>query len=178
MNEKARVEVWAPVFISLCALGLSIWEAERTRLHDRLSVRPDCRLITTWSGTRLAISIVNSGLGPAKIDDFRAQLEDKPIRYWKELRDSLSVEGPFTRYERRPWGLSIPAGSEVLIFELKWKTPTDSTDDLKGDVSHLKYDICVSSMYEEQWTVTGRATRDYTITNGCDSFRIHDFPGV
>lgn len=67
--------------IALCALGLTIWQAEIARRHNRLSVTPH---LTTWAHSeqatgRHSIEILNNGIGPALIKSFSVEVDGQPI---------------------------------------------------------------------------------------------------
>lgn len=85
----------AAVFIAFLALFLSILEASRARKHYRLSLKPMLVLDITKGNnpTMAAVSVVNSGLGPARINSMKVFLSGKEVdtddEAFKSLLESL-----------------------------------------------------------------------------------------
>jgi hypothetical protein len=67
MNASTVIAVCAAV-IAGASLGVSVYEARATRMHNRRSVQP---LLALWgklsTGATSGVGLRNSGLGPAKI---------------------------------------------------------------------------------------------------------------
>ena len=67
MNASTVIAVCAAV-IAGASLGVSVYEARATRMHNRRSVQP---LLVLWgklsTGATLGVGLSNSGLGPAKV---------------------------------------------------------------------------------------------------------------
>jgi hypothetical protein len=67
MNASTVIAVCA-VVIAGASLGVSVYEARATRMHNRRSVQPVLSLWGTVStGATSGVGLSNSGLGPAKI---------------------------------------------------------------------------------------------------------------
>ena len=65
--------------IALCAVVLTIWQANVQRRHNRLSVKP---YLTTWSHREdkgLQIDVLNNGIGPALIKTFKVYVDSHEI---------------------------------------------------------------------------------------------------
>lgn len=84
MSNEINWEVVAGISssaIALCALGLTIWQAYVTRLHNKLSVTP---YLTTWTHIELdrfhyTVEILNNGIGPALIKNFQVFLDGHEV---------------------------------------------------------------------------------------------------
>lgn len=69
------------VIIALCALGLTVWQFNVQRTHNRLSVKP---YLTTWSHRGddglLRVDVLNNGVGPALIKCFKVCVDDHEVK--------------------------------------------------------------------------------------------------
>ena len=67
--------------IALCALGLSIWQAQATIRHNHISVEP--RPIVYFSSDakkgKFGLYLSNNGMGPAYFDEFRLLVNGKNV---------------------------------------------------------------------------------------------------
>ena len=76
MNASTVIAVCA-VVIAVASLGVSVYEARATRMHNRRSVQP---ILSLWgmisTGATSGVGLSNSGLGPAKITGSKLILDD------------------------------------------------------------------------------------------------------
>ena len=94
--------IYASFIVSLCAIGLTIWQALVSRRHNRLSVRP--HIISRWGkrreneGTYFTYELMNVGLGPAMVEEFSLNVpgfsrRDQSISLIEELLVHILVPG-------------------------------------------------------------------------------------
>ena len=62
--------------IACSALFVAVQQAYLTRRHNRLSVKPHLTIDTKVEQTSFAVNLVNNGLGPAIIKDFKIELNE------------------------------------------------------------------------------------------------------
>jgi hypothetical protein len=95
MNASTVIAVCA-VVIAGASLGVSVYEARATRMHNRRSVQP---ILSLWgkisTGATSGLGLRNSGLGPAKITGSKLILDgvergDLSKSTVEKLCDSLS----------------------------------------------------------------------------------------
>jgi hypothetical protein len=129
MTTETRIALTS-AFVSVLALGLTMYEAWATRRHNRLSVKPALSfdLVLDEEQCALVIRLRNNGLGPAVVRRYEMlvdgrSLEQLNIRQFQELSALLDVQA---RY-------SIPLRDEVI--------PIDASIDLiviKHDTTDAK----------------------------------------
>lgn len=96
MNASIVVAICATV-IAVLSLSVSIYEAQATRQHDRISVRPFLELRVGWrQGHAAGLQLINAGLGPAVITRTVLTLDGESLGEFSEasvnmLRSKLSI---------------------------------------------------------------------------------------
>jgi hypothetical protein len=157
-GKKSRLETWAPMIISLAALGFAITESRRSREHERLSVRPMCSAILTVGPSDLTISIGNNGLGPATVAGFELSVNGSQMRDSADLLDYLGVGGFKGQEAKGIRGRSVMPGTKDPILIIKWDNPKDSLDTPQRLAineklaSKLRTVLCYCSIYNECWS--------------------------
>lgn len=137
MENINWVEV-SSVFIAVCALFLTLWQARQIIKHNKLSVRP----YLSWSHTRdltgqgkiYQIEMKNLGLGPAIIkklrvtydgdkitEDFKIFVNNKiePQPYGGHV-DTTTIVPPFVLIKDKP----------DIIFKFEGQNPNNKVEDL------------------------------------------------
>ncbi|MBM4053965.1 MAG: hypothetical protein FJ264_04685 [Planctomycetes bacterium] len=91
MNYKTLITIGVPIFISACALGVSIYQALSTRKHQRLLAKP-----------KLFIAFTH---------------DDIPREICKLANDYQRDEGYFTQYELllKNWGAGVAYITKFLV---------------------------------------------------------------
>lgn len=149
---KLDLAPWVAIFISLLALGVTVWQAHLGRVHNKLSVRP--YLAGHSSSTEDGIyrlELRNDGLGPAIVTGARV------------YRDGVLVEGegpPLVNkafeaipgcelLEREFFYLDfvIPAGRSVEICAVKFSPEISDIDTFLANRITLELDY--KSAYDE-----------------------------
>jgi len=75
VNASTVIAVCA-VVIAGSSLGVSVYEARATRMHNRRSVQPLLVLVGRFAiGARSGLWLTNSGLGPAKVTASKVRLD-------------------------------------------------------------------------------------------------------
>ena len=116
LSRKLSIEMILGIFgtfIALCALGLSIWQAQATLRHNHVSVEP--RLSIYFSNDakkgKFGLYVTNNGLGPAYIDQFRLLVNGKlPVSGFRccvvaEMNNLLPHHSVFTPRKLITWTL-------------------------------------------------------------------------
>ena len=115
----------APIIIAAIALGAAIWSGVEQRKHNRLSVKPF--LEYEWDTD--AISLVNSGLGPGKVDILTATVNGQTY-------DITTTDG-VTRLANEQFpslsGTTVSIGSGCqLVAQAKFKFIKFGPSDIDG----------------------------------------------
>jgi len=142
----------AAVFISLCALYVSVQEMRLMRQQQKVSVYPHLTVWRSYSGDGFAVNVKNSGTGLATVNSI--QLTDGENYYtdWPNLVANLLPDSLAFGYDKMSVnginGEVLTPGEEVRLFSVKW-TPAIRKFEL--DSRGLTMRICYSSLLGDSW---------------------------
>lgn len=124
----SRITQYVPLFISVLALGVSLWSAYATRIHNKLTVRPMVTVALALAGPSsktAGLSIRNDGFAPALIRNPEIFLDGKKVNDWNSVKELVnSLPGP--RISPR-WRL-LAAESGLRAGEDKYLYMADSEE--------------------------------------------------
>ncbi|MBO1926630.1 hypothetical protein J3998_03490 [Thiomicrorhabdus sp. 6S2-11] len=93
----------ASLIVALCALGFTAWQTNTQRKHNRISVKPHLFSLSTSDRNkniaRLQILLINNGLGPAFINEFKVfykGIESEPHTAVKSALGNLAKNSSLT----------------------------------------------------------------------------------
>lgn len=135
------------MFIGVCALAVSLYEASLIREHQRASVWPNVELGYTYNQDGLSMIIANTGIGPARIRHLAVEVDGQPIEHWGEMFERFELPGEnylVTHVSRRV----IPPNTELHMLKVN---PTGPIDELYRQSHRLSIRTCYCSVYEECW---------------------------
>lgn len=138
--------------IASCALALTVFQAISSRTHNRISVRPAFCDWTHISNNSLSFSIVNKGLGTAKIKSFNIFYKDKKFSH-TELQCKLKELFPDSidshTSELTPYSY-VAKDEKILVLFIQFENPEriDAVEKVIGDCFSLK--IVYSCLYGEE----------------------------
>ena len=159
----------AAIFISLCALFVSLYEAKIMREQQRAAVWPYVEIAVGASDGGFHIYTHNQGVGPARIRSFRALVDGEPVRTWPALFSALGVEAG-------GWGNDLTNGR--VIPGQDWlrtlKAPGEERAarvlDAYFEDRRLAFEVCYCSVYDECWQVTAQGLDgERTPVSACDT---------
>jgi hypothetical protein len=160
--------------IALCSLSLSITEARAARRHDRLSVRPRLSISFDYNDKGTGWTIINQGLGPARIRGFRISVNgvrQPPTEYFPEVFKDLNLPPPPKDgliFANIYAGDYIPNGSgDWYSKKLLIVSRGEAADALRASERRTSWQICYCSIFDECWLLKDRDTnRD----DACSTF--------
>jgi hypothetical protein len=150
--RRLRADTWialAAQLTSLCALALTIYQAEATRKHDRLTVMP--RLLVSYSyraDSGAALVVDNRGLGPVLVKTFDVLVDDSAVTSWEELMSRLRMRASAYRFSQLFPGEAFPAGTIGVLFGVDSGA---SARYLRRQIHRVDVQICYCSLYEDCW---------------------------
>ena len=118
MNASTVIAVCATV-IAGASLGISVYEARATRMHNRRSVQPALGLWAKFSpGAISGLGLTNSGLGPAKITDSKLVIDGVELGDFSrstayKLIDPLSFPVDTCTFDNHPF---LETGYEQFLL--------------------------------------------------------------
>jgi hypothetical protein len=162
------------VVIAAGALFLSTYQGCVTRRHDRLMVQPRLEISFDIRTDGIGWTLVNEGLGPARIRGFKVFVNgvpQPPTEYFPRVFKGLGLPSPPNaglRYTNIHASEYIPSGSgDWYLKPLLMVSPGIVADALVAISNHVGWQICYCSAYDECWLLKNRTTgRDDT----CSAF--------
>lgn len=147
--------------IALCALMLSIWQGVQARRHNKISFRPH---LTTWfhegnNSGHFQLDLINNGLGPAVISEFRVLVDEKKISGTGLEPLNKLIEIIFKGYQYKSKtgyvspGYSMSAKERcsliTLDFDSDW--PTESV--MEHLIKRIDIQVEYRSFYDESFSM-------------------------
>jgi hypothetical protein len=164
-EPKKRIEAEmlvavSAVFIGVCALVVSLYEASIMRAEQRSSVLPIIELGRSYFADstspdavlRLELHAENVGIGPAVIRDFEVTVDGEAHPTWGSAMQALLGRDETIEYGQSTInGRTLPAERNVVMFSLR---NTVLTRELLGEFERLDFEACFCSVFDECWTTS------------------------
>jgi hypothetical protein len=150
-TSPAFKSVWwqtvVPIVISLAALWVAYDQGQQTRLHHRLSVKPEIQVSFYTNDEGAGWEMRNAGLGPARVKWFKATFDHEEMPNWRSIRDKLQIQEPYM--------FSIPTGTVLSPgrppSKLFWLKDRRAADIVVKNSARLRTETCYCSLYDECW---------------------------
>jgi len=173
---------YAALFVSICALFLTIHQSRATRKHNRLTVKPHLTSFTdrVADPERKGIILVkatlsNNGLGPAIIKSFEPLFDGMPIKasdpedlaefVEKTLSVSILRDECYFSVLRKDYVLA--KDQKVTVAQLSIVPTLDvSYDDLKGALDKFHLRVTYESAYGESFVYDSRNHKEDAAKGG------------
>jgi hypothetical protein len=154
---KVKDRLWwiplAALFVSFCALVLSLHSGYEDRRHKRLSVHPNIGISFYFNDRGAGWRTVNNGLGPAVVKWFAFYVDGKPQTSWNTILRLLEIP-------RDGFSLLVPAVGQIKSVgsdsRLLWAEPGIAKDQLIKNQPRVLVEICYCSIYDDCWLVSDR----------------------
>lgn len=138
--------------------AFTLWQVIVTRKHHKLSVKPK---LVTWLSTSLdkgcfSVSLLNNGLGPAVINAFEVQVDNKSIKGEGEepISKALNIIFPNQQYSARneyiTKGYYLGAKERITITRVQFNNFQLSEIQFKHALKRAKLIIDYESLYGEK----------------------------
>jgi hypothetical protein len=179
IGEPEMLVGLSAILLSVCGLGVSIYEANLERHYHYAQVWPHVEVgnIGMVDGKGPRINMVNSGIGPAVVRTVEITVDGKPQTTWSGVMRALlhTDRTPNFVYSNARTRVLRP-GDELDMLVL----PLDSALIRRyyAERSRLGVRVCYASVFEQHWTlrITDLEHGDPEIreAGGCDE----DGPGA
>lgn len=150
------------IFISTCALFLSIQEVRIMRTQQKASMYPYVTLGWSYTGEGFGIELKNSGNGLAKVNSYKVFNDSIYFREWLDVikhyyPEAKGIDYSLFNSDGNIRDQMISPGEKKRLIFLKW---TDETRELEKRIGQtLKISICYSSLLDESWILEDRAPK-------------------
>ena len=148
------------LLLSLCGLGISLYEASLVRRAQRASVWPFVQVAVSFADGKVDFWVQNTGVGPARVEAASVSYRGKTEPGWSELfRDvaGKTPDGQVHSYSSLLNGRVLPSrSSKEMIFVAS----TEGGAGLDGPLDRLRKAVlqgaadvvvCYCSVYDECW---------------------------
>jgi hypothetical protein len=148
----------AAVLIGVCGLFVAVYETSLTRKGQRASVWPHVEVAPSFGGGGFTISVINSGVGPARIEAASVVHSGERRQDWEDVIVAVTGrELSQDAYTSLINGRVLPAGEREVIFRVAGDPlPTPLVTALREQVSSgvLDVTVCYCSVFDECWVAT------------------------
>lgn len=135
-----------PIVISLAALWVAIDQGQQTRLHHRLSVKPEIQISFYTNEQGAYWELINAGLGPARVKWFKVTFDHEEMPNWVSIIDKLQIHGQYMF--TYPTGAILRPGHSSKPLWLKDRRDADI---VVKNSTRLRTEMCYCSLYDECW---------------------------
>ena len=164
LKDDRKSPRWGPewliafsaLLVSVVSMGVYIYQAKIMQGQQLASVWPYIEWTTTFSTDNgVYLSVINKGVGPARVNETHLFLDGKEITDVREMlriitngkSDSLSIFGSVVDYR------VLAPGEEVRLFHMTGKGM--DINKLIEAFRRVHYTVCYCSIYDECWTSQG-----------------------
>lgn len=169
-----NVPTYVSLFVAACALSISIWQGYEVRKHNRLSVKPRLNFyIESATDVTNHISLINSGTGPAVIQDITIFIDGLAVPYGWE--DALIIMAVYHRLEIRTLVRSYTYSKEdaiivgkmepLIVFEEKTFSDNIYSKLFRTFLRKIKLVVIYKSIYGEMLPPSIYEGEDYEDNN-------------
>ncbi|MEP6390308.1 MAG: hypothetical protein ABJ056_10335 [Halioglobus sp.] len=148
------------VFIGVCALVVSLYEASIMRAEQRSSVLPLLEISRSHfidedkpeAEWRLEIHAENVGIGPATVRDFRVTVDGKPQKSWAQaIGVLLDSDAEVVYWQSTINGRTLPAERVITMFGLRDR---ELAEEVVSQFDRLDFEACYCSVFDECWVTS------------------------
>lgn len=162
--DLESIAAFSSVVIALCALALTFWQACIARRHNKLSVQP---ILTTWihsdvSSNEYIIELLNKGVGPALIKDFKVFVDSHEImgEGYEPIEKALKLVFPQYSYVSRQSflsaGYSMVANETRALVSIKfYGTNFPVPEEIAHAIRRVRLTVNYASVYGELFVFGG-----------------------
>ncbi len=148
-----KLIAYSAVLIGLCALVVSVYEANIFRQQQKASVWPFLEFSVTSNSEGFSYNIQNKGVGPAIIKWVVVRIDGTPVKSWRKYGEKiLGIDLARTNYVSSFITDRVIAESEEVRIILL-KNPDDVRKAL-FNIDRVSFEICYGSIFQDYWVVT------------------------
>ncbi|MGI9310338.1 MAG: hypothetical protein ACR2P7_02260 [bacterium] len=151
------VAEYSALAVALCALGFTAWQISVQRKHNRISVKPFLHThidhIVNDAGVNLRVSLINGGLGPAFINEFKVLRNGKECNFEEEVRSVMKTRAGKVFHTVLDGDAAMSRNEKHVLLSV---TLTEMNEEEVGNFEEEmgEFDLVVrySSIYEDKFT--------------------------
>lgn len=135
------------ILVSLCALGVSLYETRLMREQQRAAVWPYIEILPSNNSEGSSLNLFNKGTGPAKIHGVTVSNGDTVWKSWRELLDSLPGDNSI-RFSYSTMHGRVLASNDALEAI---RMPARDAANVGPYLQNIDISICYCSVYDDCW---------------------------
>lgn len=143
------------LFISVCALLLSIQEVRIMRTQQKATMYPYLTVGKLYNSKGFGFVLKNSGNGLAKVNSYKVHNDSIHFRDWFDVLQNVMPEAQNINYGTIKTAGNIrkqmiTPGETVNLIFFNW---TPETRKLEKRLEDIQVEICYSSLLDEHWSI-------------------------
>lgn len=157
-SRTSRVESWVAVFIAVTSLAITLYEAQATREHDRMSVWPRISQESSDSAGMFDRAVTNVGLGPALVRSYELTLDGRLRTSWDSVVSELVAEThkkPGFYFSHVGAGTVILPGHTLHVLTILGR---EFSSVASAQDHRVVSRVCYCSLYGECWIAASDKT--------------------
>ncbi|MEP7323068.1 MAG: hypothetical protein ABI761_14180 [Saprospiraceae bacterium] len=159
LSSDHNIMTAAAIFVSFCALAVSVYQSVILRNQQYASVWPYIEPGVQYSNHTFQLNIQNKGTGPAIIKSIHLELDGSPVTDYKDFMEKLLKEKRFQSMSIAPIQNSVISANgsvQMLAAELPDSLLIKSAD----FPQRTKIVICYCSIFGDCWNfIDGEVTK-------------------
>ncbi len=150
-----RIVAYTAILISICALVVSFYEVRIMRTQQEASVWPYLLIGQNYNAEGFAISAMNKGIGPAKIESLILRVDGEPLDSLHQLFEQ--TVGPKYKFNYNNYSVNginqtvLEPGYDKHLIRLPWIPDTYKFID---QLDRMEIEVIYSSILGECWWMT------------------------
>lgn len=149
---------YASEVIALCALFLTVYQANSQRRQNRISLKPHLDLFTERffdNGVgRIEVYLINNGLGPAFVETFGIKLDDKNYNARDALKALFGDQSDEFNYAELVKGYGITHNQRIRLLSVNFPAKGwDDVNDFEESVNSLELRINYKSIHGQVFSL-------------------------
>lgn len=156
--------------IALCVLFFTAWQTFVQRRHNRISVKPflhtHAERIENNSGATLQVLLINSGLGPAFINECTVLRNGMACDLEKEFKLMLGRHTARVHHTSLAKDTAIPRNEKVILLSVSFpEISKEEGDNFEKEIDEFDVVIKYSSAYGDKFKFDSKENRLTNQTN-------------
>lgn len=151
LNRFQTIGTALALFISMMALGVSVYEANLMRDQQSAMVWPYLKIGNSYNGEGFGFIAINNGTGPAIIKSLEVRYKDKLMHDYNELLNTIKPDRTIGYESIRMDKLNntvMKAGEERELFNMDWNEESRIMVDSMAGVT---VKVCYCSVLGDCW---------------------------
>ena len=152
--EPEMIVAISAVVVGLCALGVSVYQASLMRQQQeeltaqrKAEVWPHLEFGVSNPGDAFKFILVNTGIGPARIQTIKMTLDEKPVLDWASLLRDINHTGSYNYFHSQINGRVLRAGDQIDALTLEGSI----ADSVQANLHQIQASFCYCSVYDDCW---------------------------